>query len=419
MPMPVRHLPVVQNWDCQGCTDCCHEYSVHVTAEERERISAQGWENREEFRGVPLFVHEGSWRRETYRLNHRENGACVFLGEGGRCRIHAEFGSAAKPLACRVYPFMLVPAGDHWRVGLRFACPSAARSVGRPLRDHTDEIREYVAGLEQQARAGTKELPPPALQGRQKVSWPDLFTFTHGLGLILSLKEDRIERRLRKCLALADLCRKAKFDKVTGKRLEEFLGIVIGALNDEVPTQPEQVPPPTWVGRVIFRQILALYSRKDRGPYRGNASRSRWRLLKAAVACARGTGAVPQLNALLPDTTFEKLEEPAGPLPPESEDILERYFLVKVHSFQFAGLTNFNCSFWDGFESLALSFPIAMWLARAYSQMPRPDAVVRGLRIADDSFGFHPVLGTRRQKLGQNILSFRGEIPRLVAWYAR
>ena len=47
-------------------------------------------------------------------------------------------------------------------------------------------------------------------------------------------REDRVERRLRKCLALAALCRAAKFDKVSGKRLEEFLGILISALDDEV-----------------------------------------------------------------------------------------------------------------------------------------------------------------------------------------
>ena len=60
-------------------------------------------------------------------LNHRADGGCVFLGADNLCRIHGKFGSAAKPLACRIYPFLLVPAGDHWNLGLRLACPSAAR----------------------------------------------------------------------------------------------------------------------------------------------------------------------------------------------------------------------------------------------------------------------------------------------------
>jgi len=40
MPWPVRHLPVVQNWDCHGCGECCREYEVHVTDAERQRLAA-------------------------------------------------------------------------------------------------------------------------------------------------------------------------------------------------------------------------------------------------------------------------------------------------------------------------------------------------------------------------------------------
>ncbi len=74
---------------------------------------------------------------------------------------------------------------------------------------------------------------------------------------------------------------------------------------------------------------------------------------------------------------------------------------------------------WDGLESLILSFPITIWLARAFSHLPRAEAIQRALRIADDSFGFHPLLRSGRQKLSQRILSFREEIPRLVAWYSK
>src|SRR5437660_10016842 len=124
MPLPVRSLPVLQNWDCHGCTDCCREYLVAVTDAERARIEAQGWGDDPALKGVKLFRRAGGWFSGKVALNHRPGGACVCLNEQGGCRIHAKFGSEAKPLACRVYPFVLVPTGDHWRVGLRFACPS-------------------------------------------------------------------------------------------------------------------------------------------------------------------------------------------------------------------------------------------------------------------------------------------------------
>ena len=419
MTLPVRHLPVLQNWDCHGCTDCCREYVVHITDEERMRIEEQGWSNLPEFQGVEVVVREGSRRKPIYRLAHRADGSCVFLGEGGRCRIHEKFGGPTKPLGCRVYPFMLVPTDDHWRVGLRFACPSAAGSKGRPLSEHAAEVKKYVAEYETREFVAGRSLDAPPLQGRQTVPWSDLYIFVQGLGIVLGQSEYPIERRLRKCLALAKLCRQAKFDKLTGERLQDFLSILIGAVDDEVPADPATLAPPSRIGRLLFRQILVLYARKDTGMHKGRASRNRLSLLAAAIGFARGSGKVPPINALLPETTFEKLEEPAGPLPVESAQMLERYFLMKVHSMQFVGATNFHLPFWDGLDSLILSFPIAMWLARALSHLPRAEAVQRALRIADDSFGFHPLLSSSRQKLSQRILSFRGEIPRLVAWYGR
>ena len=54
MPLPVRSLTVLQNWDCQGCSACCRQYHVSVSAEERARIEAQGWDKEPDLAGVPL-----------------------------------------------------------------------------------------------------------------------------------------------------------------------------------------------------------------------------------------------------------------------------------------------------------------------------------------------------------------------------
>jgi lysine-N-methylase len=418
MSMPVRTLPVLQNWDCQECTECCRQYLVAVTPEEKKRIDDQQWSTLPEFQGRDQFVNRGSRRRPKHFLAHREDGACVFLGANNRCRIHEKFGSAAKPLACRVYPFMLVPAGDHWRVGLRFACPSAAENRGRPLSDHLGELRQYATGLETQESIPA-DMPPPALQGKQAVTWNDVILIARALSRVVGASGESMERKLRKCLALAHMCRQSKFDKITGERLEEFLEILTNALDTEVPPAAD-VPPPTSIGRVLFRQMLALYVRKDSGKHAGIAKKGRLALLKAALQFARGSGTVPQVHSLLPDTTFEKLEEPIGGLPPEADQLLVRYFQIKLESLQFAGKTNFNFTVWDGLESLVLVYPAVMWLARAFvPSRGKPEAVRLALRIVDDSFGFHPLLGTSRQKLALNILSFRNEITRLIAWYGR
>ena len=92
MPMPVKSLPVIQRWDCRGCGDCCKTYHVRVTDAERARIEGQGWADDSEMKDVEPVV----WDRQLgeYRLNHTAEGACVFYGPDGRCRIHAKFGAA-------------------------------------------------------------------------------------------------------------------------------------------------------------------------------------------------------------------------------------------------------------------------------------------------------------------------------------
>src|SRR5262249_51450234 len=142
-------------------------------------------------------------------------------------------------------------------------------------------------------------------------------------------------------------------------------------------------------------------------------------LLWAAWRFARGTGRVPRTHALIPKTTFEALEQPAGPLPEAAGQLLTRYYLVKLESMQFCGPTNFHRAFWDGFESLVLTFPAMMWLARAFRDVPREQAVAQALRIVDDNFGYNPLLGSRRQLVGLRLMARRGELARLVAWYAR
>src|SRR5262245_42204579 len=147
MPLPIRHLPVLQNWDCQVCVNWCMEYQVAISEEEKQRIEAQGWENDPAAAGVPLFERRGWLGSGPTQLHRRLDGSCVFLSDEGRCRIHEKFGPEAKPLFCRLYPFVLVPAGDHWRVGVRFACPSAAANKGRAIGEHDANLREFARPL--------------------------------------------------------------------------------------------------------------------------------------------------------------------------------------------------------------------------------------------------------------------------------
>ncbi len=422
MSLPVRSLPVAQNWDCRGCASCCRNYAIPVSADEQKRIEGQGWDADPALKGTPFFLADG---RGTV-LNHRPDGACVFLGDDNRCRIHAKFGSVAKPLACRIYPFLLVPAGDHWRVGLRYACPSAAANDGRPLDAHLPEVREYAALLEADQPA-VKDRPPTPLRDGTVVPWDDVLRIAGALAKLLGDADVPLERRWRTVLKLAEIADGLKFDgggntkkAVTGGRLSEMFHVLSETADEETPATAD-VPRPGRAARLVFRQVLAVYARKDHGSEKGTAQRSPLGRVAAAVRFARGAGRVPKLHAQLPDVSFQAGEEPFGPLSQESDALLTRYYRLKVQSLQFCGPTNFGVPFWEGIRSLALTFPAAMWLARVFAAggMSKPAAVELAVRVADDNFGFNRLLGLGRQKFALRLLAAREELPRLVAWYGR
>lgn len=417
--MRVRHLPVVQNWDCHSCSNCCREHEVAVSDAERRRIAEQGWARDPVIGRLRLFRRRGLWWSPRYTLNHRPGGGCVFLSPENRCLIHERFGAEAKPFACRLFPFVLVPAGNHWRVSLRFACPSVADNKGRPVGEHEAELNQYVRLLEQHEQGDGQALPPPPLQRGQRVDWPDLMRFVHVLQRLLADGSDRLECRLRKCVALSQLCRQAQFDKITGARLSEFLDVVSASPHNQVAINPSDVAAPTWVGRVLFRQVLAIYARKDRGDMRGETSRNPLSRLLAAWRFARGRGRVPRVNALLPDTTFAEVEAASAPLSPAAEQTLERYYGVKLQSLQFCGPTNFGLPLWDGLESLLLTFPVVLWLSRALKDRSPEDAVTRAIQLVDDHFGYNRVFATGRLRFVLRTLARRGELERLIARYSR
>jgi lysine-N-methylase len=423
MTLPIRHLPVLQNWDCHVCGSCCKEYKVGITDKERKRIESQDWSEDQVVNGAALFRREGPPWNRSYRLNHRADGSCVFLSSEGRCRIHERFGYETKPLACRMFPFVLVPAGDHWRVGIRYACPSAADNKGRAVGDHEDSLRKLASELARREgledRPDARRLALPRLQRGQRVDWPDVFRFVKALLTLLHERKDPMERRWRKCLAFADQCRQARFDAVSGSRLAEFLEVIAGGLENDVPVDPALVAPPTWVGRMLFRQAVAVFTRKDYGPNRGLTRQGRTALFGAAWRFGLGRGSVPRLHNLVPETTFEAIEQASGKLMAPAEEMLERYYTTKVDSLQFFGATNFRLPFWEGLEMLALTLPIILWVTRSLSGLPQLEAVSRALTIVDDHFGFNPALSTRRHRVNISLLARTGELTRLTAWYGR
>jgi lysine-N-methylase len=420
MSVPILHLPVLQNWDCHATGTCCQEYTIHLTPEEHQRIVGQGWDPAKDLGGHTPFRRRG-WLRQRYSLNHRPDGGCVFFSPEGRCRIHERHGYDAKPLACRLYPFVLVPVADHWRVSLHFACPSAAASKGRPLQEHGTLLDDLAARLAEREHlhpeAPGSRFPPPLVAG-QRLPWPDLLALVDHLLYLLRDRGDPLECRWRKCLVLADMLQQTRLDQLSPDARAQTLAIVIKAATD-VPKDAQHVPAPSALGRVLFRLAAALCTRKDRGPNRGLAVHGLLPLLRGVLRFARGIGPVPRMHSLVPEATFAEAEEPRGPLHQSAEDVLERYYTIKIGSLQFCGPAAFGLPFWEGLEALAVSVPLIFWVMRLFRGLSPEEAAVRALTIVDDHFGSNPLLASRRLRLCFQTLARRGELVRLIARYSR
>jgi lysine-N-methylase len=304
-------------------------------------------------------------------------------------------------------------------VSLRFACPSVATNQGRALREHASDVQHLASILEQNEQLQGRQVPTPQLQRGQPIAWTDLLRFVHVLSGLLGDPGQPLERRWRKCLALVAQCRRARFDTVTGGRLTEFLQVVTSALDTEVQSDASRLPPPGWVGRMFFRQMLAIFARRDWGDLRGPDATTRWRRFRAGWRFARGTGRVPRVNALLPETSFERVESATGPLPETAEAILQRYYIVKMESLQFFGSTCFGLGFWDGVEALAATLPPILWLARAFEDRSPDEAVTLAIQFVDDHFGYNRALATGRYRWMVGTLAEHGELAHLIAWYSR
>jgi lysine-N-methylase len=208
-------------------------------------------------------------------------------------------------------------------------------------------------------------------------------------------------------------------DRLRGNQLSEYLQAVRKGVETEVPREPGDLPPPDrLLGRLLFRVLLAIFARRDRDVSQARGVPGRLGRVLAGWRFAKGRGRVPRVNEFLPETSFEEVERRGG-TPPEVDETLERYYVVKLNSLQFCGPPNFDSPLWAGLESLVLTLPMILWLSRAFADVPPVKAVEQAIQLVDDHFGGNPMLGFPHIQHLMRLLAQRGELEKLVAWYSR
>jgi lysine-N-methylase len=324
-------------------------------------------------------------------------------------------------LPCRIYPYAFHPAGKQTAVSLRFSCPSVVANKGRAVTEQQTELRMLAGAV---VPGGAGAILPPAVSATEKVDWPDFMSFIAALDATFANPESKLLSKLLQALFWMRLVGQSKFDSVRGERLHEFLELITTAGQHEVEANTESTPEPSRAGRLQFRMLVAQYARKDTLASSEGGWGARWRLLRSAMRFARGTGNIPPLREGFREVPFSALEQEFGGVTPEAEEILTRYFRVKIQGLSFCGPAYYDVPLVEGFQSLALVFPSVLWLSRWLATGEgrctlSTDDVVRALAAADHQHGYSPVFGHANFRRRVRSLALTNDIARLSAWYAR
>lgn len=414
-PLSIQPTAIGECWDCQACGDCCRGAIIFLDDADLERLRAQEWEQHPDFKGVKILERTGLFQKK-YQLAHRKDGFCVFMLEDGRCRIHAEYGEPEKPLICRLAPYQIVPAGDRSLITLRRYCPAAAQDIGRPIEDRISEIKKLV---QQQGKGEAKEKPPQIAPGLP-TTWHYFLRTSETIERLLLDQNVPMVRRMAHGLAMVELLARCKTIDFDDSRFGELIDLLENSVIQESAPLFANRRPPGRAAHMLFRQILLEYLRLHPRFVITQSFRERIRLIRTAMVFAKGRGRIPKIHPAFPEISFEKLEEPIGTLQPEVLQPITRWFEAAAASKHYALLGKDGWSLLDCYRSLAICFPIALWLLRfsAGDNEPTVDEAVDVVRALDRGQGFAPLCGRRHRRRLASIARL-GEIGRLIAWYAR
>ncbi len=396
-------LPVVmpelksQRFTCHSCTNCCRELVVHLTSVDVKKIDEQNWAGRI---GVAPYIRLG---RECV-LNHKPTGGCVFLMDDQRCRIHADYGMAAKPLACQLYPFTLHREGDELRAAVRLDCPSAAANKGEPIAQQRHDVRRLATELEDAGGDLFPNVEAVELRRGCRVAPKQLDTIVDRLDAWLRDANRPFDDRLLGLCALCDTLDAARLDAVNEEQLGELVLLLIRELDQQEPA-PVDLPALTHrhlglLRMTVFAHCESVTLADMRAPL---LSRWRYRIgqLIRGRRMIRGVGDVPPLVPGVPIISFDRVEEvrrdPSLSLK-DCDELLTRYLRMRLLSHSAFGDGYYGWPVVDGLRALILSIAAARWLTRFFARAAGRDAwqiadLQRAIGVIDRAAGRAKELG--------------------------
>ncbi len=256
---------------------------------------------------------------------------------------------------------------------MRFSCPSAAANRGRPVADAEKDLVQLSHLLVQHLGRSADKALAPLLQAGHQLPWPDVCRIVQVLVEIVEDRSDRLERRLRRCLAVARVCEQNPFYGLQGEKLSKYLRAVRTGLETDVPRQPEDVPLPGHAaGRdPVPRPCWPFITPRDRDVYRG---RAHWQTTakgwSTAGSFVRGRGSVPRAQRISSGNQLRcGQNNPKGLPPPELDGDLgtelcgqtEFDAILRAAQLQPSALGRPRIP-------RILTLPMILWLKRAFTR---------------------------------------------------
>jgi lysine-N-methylase len=417
-----QSLPVIlpsahgQRWDCRSCANCCRELVVHLFPEDRRKIDSQGWQERLD---RPAYVRVG----HAIMLNKMDDGACVFLDpQANLCRLHAEHGAEAKPLACRVFPFFLYDTPKGWRASWRFECPSISESVGKPIEQHAIWLRR----LSREIPRGRRPLDEHTnLKSDLPARAGELTAITSQLKAWLNNPVHSLRARLTGASWVTGMLGRARLEDMRDSRLNELLGVLL----DTATTESSAVvdTPTTARQRGMLRQIAHAHverlSVRDLSGSPVARWMRRWRQLRDSGVMRRGRGDAPATTFAPDGVAIQRIESVRAA--DESRhgiaitEMIVRYLTHRIESGRAFGAGYYGWSVIDGLSALWAATATLGWLARwraaaADRDRIEPSDVSEAVRWIDSAAGRAPALGKRAERLRLHWLAIDEGATRLV-----
>jgi lysine-N-methylase len=181
--------------------------------------------------------------------------------------------------------------------------------------------------------------------------------------------------------------------------------------------------PPTRMGRLLFRTLVFTYARRDSIQNLKAGGGYRVRMLVAMLQFARALGRVPDLIPGLKRVEFAALEKSFGAFPSGAEATLTRFFRVKIQSLHFCGRAFYGLPLIEGFQNLAILFPVIVWLARWQAAAEQRASISKAdieqaISLADHHYGYTPILASAWSRQRVRLLARRHDISRLCGAFA-